>query len=451
MGESAVTDLLAFLDHSGSPYHAVLSVRERLDGAGFKRLRHDKPWELERGDKYYVTLDHSTIFAFAVGANWTGNSDCGIVLVGSHTDSPCLRVRPNHILRSGKSALLGVELYGGGLWRTWFDRGLGFAGKVLVRDGKNIKEVMVSHDDPITLIPNLAIHLGGGEEGNMNKETEIRPVIQLIEDGEQQDNNDDINRVLRSVIAEDLKISEDQIVSMDIRLKDAQKSLIWGMKKEFIASPRLDNLLSVWASTTAMCQISDKDLNDSCDIMGMIAWDHEEVGSVSWQGACSAVLKDWLKRVVKAVSVEAEPCMADIMSRSFILSVDGAHGLHPNYSEKYQSQNAPIINRGVVVKQNANQKYCTSARSTALLEAVAREAECKLQYFVVRNDSRCGSTIGPLSTCELGVSGIDVGAPMWAMHSIRESCGTKDVIDLCQLIYKLFRKYQTLREEYSEY
>lgn len=439
-------DLQRFLDSSGSPYHVVLNVRDKLDAVGFKRLKHDDTWELEPGDKYYVTLDHSTIFAFIIGALWS--RDSGIVLVGSHTDSPCLRVRPNHILSSGKADLLGIELYGGGLWRTWFDRELSYAGKVVIRDGSSkLKEVMVSSDDPITLIPNLAIHLGGGEEGNiMNKETELRPVLQLSED--KQNERD---RLLRSAIANHLKINEKDIVAMDIRLKDCQKSCLWGTKKEFLASPRLDNLLSVWASAEAICRISDGDIANMADIRGIIAWDHEEIGSVSWQGACSSVVKSWLERIILAATPNHPPSIGQVLSRSFVLSVDGAHGLHPNYVDKYQSQNAPIINKGVVIKQNANQRYCTSARSTAVVEEAAKRANCDLQYFVVRNDSRCGSTIGPLSTCELGINGADIGAPMWAMHSIRESCGVEDVLALKELIYHLLSNYQQIRETYVEY
>ncbi|KAI8835120.1 hypothetical protein BC829DRAFT_426299 [Chytridium lagenaria] len=373
---------LDFVNASPSPFHAVAEVRKRLESSGFVSISERDVFKLNRGGKYFFTRNQSSIVAFAVGGKYERGN--GFSVVGAHTDSPCLKVKPGY-------AKVGVETYGGGLWNTCI------AGRVLVRNGDgNISHHLVKIDRPILRIPTLAIHLDRAvntEGFKYNTETHLTPML-----------------------ASAAKIR--RIGDFELCLYDTQPSTIGGLENEFIFSLALIN------------SVGNNTLADDPTIRIVTLFDNEEVGSVSAYGAGSNLLPSTLKRLAEAEVVDA-------LAGAGV--ADMAHAIHPNYSEKHEENHRPSMNKGVVIKQNANQRYATTAVTTSILRELARKKDVPLQE--VRNDSPCGSTIGPMLSAELGIRTVDVGSPQLSMHSIRETCGVHDVqyaIDLFQSFFESF-------------
>eukprot|EP00931_Biecheleriopsis_adriatica_P068955 TRINITY_DN42842_c0_g1_i1.p1 TRINITY_DN42842_c0_g1~~TRINITY_DN42842_c0_g1_i1.p1 ORF type:complete len:567 (+),score=119.15 TRINITY_DN42842_c0_g1_i1:66-1703(+) len=459
--DSLTDEFLDFVGRTGSPAHTVSEAKKRLEKAGFVQLRDDLPWKVERGGKYYVTREGTSICAFVVGGQFDA-AEGGVVMAAAHTDSPCLKLRPYSKMPSKAGTLqLGVETYGGGLWHTWFDRPLGAAGKVIVStENDGMEERLVRISQPLCIIPNLAIHLQTPDERKAfgpNKELELQPILctpcgqglaasSESSDESQGDSEEGAgakprhHQELLSAVAAAAGTDVDHVLDIDLCLMDSTPPCSVG---SFVSTPRIDNVLSTWAAIDAVSAFAeDQDaVTSSCDILLAASFDHEEVGSVSATGADSAVLERWLNQALKALDDKSWP---EVASRSFLLSCDCAHGLHPNYLKKHQDQHQPLLGEGVVIKANVNQRYATTPLLAEMVRKVGKKSNVPLQEFVVRNDCPCGSTIGPLLSAQLGVRTVDVGAPQWAMHSIRETAHRNDVPALRDLCLGIFRHFRSV-------
>lgn len=421
--------------------------------------------------------------AFAIGRKWRPGNP--VAIVGAHTDSPCLRVKPVSRKTNVGYLQVGVETYGGGIWHSWFDRDLSLAGRVLVREGDNVVQKLVKVDKPLLRIPTLAIHLHRQSNFDPNSEVELFPIAGLAaaelnkgKPEEQQPKDDEEGEedfkpleklevrhhpAVLDVVAAEAGVDVAAIVDFELVLYDTQKSVIGGINDEFVFSPRLDNLGMTFCSVEGLiASVRKPDALDSDATIRMtVCFDHEEIGSQSAQGAHSNLLPAVLRRLsvlpgslhrdadaasdgsYEQVAHEGEEATAfeQTLSRSFLLSADMAHAVHPNYAGKYESSHQPAINGGTVIKINANQRYATNSPGIVLLQECARRAAVPLQLFVVRNDSPCGSTIGPGLAARLGMRTLDLGNPQLSMHSIRETGGTADVGNAIRLFDQFFESY----------
>lgn len=452
-------------------YHAVASAAARLEKAGFSPIREKDPWvsTIKPGGKYFVTRNASSIIAFAVGRNWAPGNP--ISMVGAHTDSPCLRVKP--VSKKSKLGFMqvGVETYGGGIWHSWFDRDLGIAGRVMVRgDDGEVVSKLVKVDKPILRIPTLAIHFTRSSNFEPNKETELFPIAGLAEaelNKESQETEEGEFSPLADMgerhhphvldlIAKQAGVSPSAIVDFELLLFDTQAACLGGLNDEFIFSARLDNLNMTYCTVEGLiASASDASLKDDNSIRLAASFDHEEVGSTSAQGANSSFLSSILRRLAATKpasdveNVESDPAAAleQTLARSFFVSADMAHSVHPNYADKHEADHRPLLNKGTTLKINANQRYATNSPGIVLLQECARRAEVPLQMFVVRNDSLCGSTIGPMVSAKMGVRTLDLGNPQLSMHSIRETGGSRDVGFAIGLFKEFYESYSELEKK----
>ncbi|PHH76111.1 hypothetical protein CDD82_4134 [Ophiocordyceps australis] len=467
---AAALDFVDFVNASPTPYHAVQTAAQRFEKAGFSLIRERDDWagKIKPGGKYYLTRNASTIVAFGVGGKWRPGNP--VAIVGAHTDSPCLRLKPVSKRSNVGYLQIGVETYGGGIWHSWFDRDLSVAGRVMVRQSdKSVEQRLVKVDKPLLRIPTLAIHLTRQSNFDANKETELFPIAGLVakqlnkpaaeQDGaaggqEADDGFDALPKMterhhgaLLNVLAEQLEIDVSAIVDFELVLYDTQKSCIGGLADELIFSPRLDNLgMTYCAMTGLLSSVKDaSSLADDGTIRMAACFDHEEVGSESAQGAHSDIVPAVLRRLsVASQNDGGATAYEQMLSRSFLVSADMAHAVHPNYAAKYEAVHQPAINGGTVIKVNANQRYATNSPGIVLMEECARRAGVPLQLFVVRNDSPCGSTIGPGLAALLGMRTLDLGNPQLSMHSIRETGGTADVEHSSKLFCQFFQSYGAL-------
>jgi len=441
--------------------------------AGFEEIKERDPWQssCRPGGKYFLTRNRSTIVAFAIGEKWKpGNS---IAMIGAHTDSPCLRMKPVSKKQADGFIQVGVETYGGGLWHTWFDRDLSVAGRVLVKaQDQRFVQRLVKIDRPILRIPTLAIHLDRQEKFEFNKETQLFPIAGLVaaelnrqgkpedeENGEAKKadatskdfkvmNAPDERHLpyLVEIIAKEAQVEASDVVDFELLLYDTQKSCIGGLNEELMFSPRLDNLCMSYCSAMSLIgSVTSAPLHDETSIRLISLFDHEEIGSNTAQGADSNVLPSILRRL----SVLGDPsgdttAYEQSLSSSFLISADMAHSVNPNYSGKYESDHKPEMNKGTVIKVNANARYATNSPGIVLLQEVAQRVKVPLQLFVVRNDSSCGSTIGPMLSAALGTRTLDLGNPQLSMHSIRETGGVYDVDYAIKLFESYFKHYSEL-------
>lgn len=424
--------LMSFLDSSPTPFHAVSAMVAKLSEAGFKRLFESEPWKLQPGGRYFVTRNGSSIIAFSVGNSSLVEN--GLRLIGAHTDSPCLRVKPNPELTGQGYLRLGVEVYGGVLLNPWFDRDLSMAGKVVWRDGAGqVRSGLVNFKRPVAIIPSLAIHLDreANSKRTVNPQTDIPPVIQLLEQGEssKEDSTRSVApRDFSAILGDQVEVDNPgadvaSILHHELSLFDTQRAALVGYREEFIASARLDNLLSCHAGLQALL-----DSGEDQTVL-LVCTDHEEVGSTSAIGAQGPMLQSVLERLLPDTEARSRAIAA-----SLLISADNAHGVHPNYAAKHDGNHWPILNRGPVLKINANQRYATNSESGGLFRDICHEAGVPLQSFVNRTDLGCGSTIGPLTAAAVGVNTLDVGVPTFAMHSIRELAGSDDAFGLYQAL-----------------
>ena len=352
---------------------------------------------------------------------------------------------------------LGVSCYGGGLWHTWFDRDLGVSGKVLVRtEGDKVESKLVQLMDPVARVSTLCIHLQSADERkafSVNKEEHTSPILATsnpaLEEGAAEQLNDVWQKgqepLLMQRIAKDLQIKPEQICDFQLSLFDTQPASIGGINSEFLNSGRLDNLATVFCAVEAL---ASHEPTDQADISMVVAFDHEEVGSTSLNGAGSPVLDSAIRRISSALGASQDPeVFAQTIAKSFCLSIDQAHAVHPNYASKHEAQHAPALNSGFVIKSNANQRYTTNSLTGFLLRELARECEVPIQEFAVRNDCPCGSTIGPTISALTGIRTVDAGMPQLSMHSCREVMGLKDLQYGVQLFQGFFAKFRSIDEK----
>lgn len=419
MASSAfLAGLLAFLERSPTPFHATANLAAQLAAAGFEEFPETAEWTPRPGGRYYRVRNGSSIVGFVVGADPLHRN--GIRMLGAHTDSPCLMVRPNPERNRRGYFQLGVEVYGGALLNPWFDRDLSIAGRVVVRgDDGTLTARLVDLRRPVAIIPSLAIHLDRdvNRQRSINAETDIQPLLGQLEGDAQQD--------LRSLLAAELghdQIGAGEVLDYELCLYDTQPPALVGLGNEFIASARLDNLLSCHVGVQALIRSAGEQTRL------VVCSDHEEVGSGSASGAQGPFLESVLASLIPDGVVRSR-----VLGASLLLSTDNAHGIHPNFPAKHDDNHGPLLNRGPVLKVNHGQRYATNSLTAARVRDWARTAGVPLQSFVARNDMGCGSTIGPLTATRLGVPTLDLGVPTFAMHSIRELAGTADAEALLAL------------------
>ena len=406
--------LLDFIDASPSPWHAVRTTEQQLLAQGYTRLLETERWQLQAGRRYFVVRGGSSIIAFVPGQQLLANT--GFRIVGAHTDSPGLRLKPKAAHASEGVVRLGVEVYGGPILATFADRDLSLAGRVNVRSGDGFETHLVRFEAPLVRLPNLAIHMNRevNEQGlKLHKQNELPLILGMAEGTDPQQG------FLRQV-ADPLKVDAAEILTSEFNVYDTQKGAFWGMEQEFIADSQLDNLASCHAALTALLA------NQSPEATSVMAlFDHEEVGSESAVGAGGSFIADVLDRIAAHAGLDEEGRRC-AQARSFFVSADMAHAWHPNFPAAYEPHHRVAVNAGLVIKSNANQRYSTGAESAARFMALCEKANVPVQQYAHRTDLGCGSTIGPIVSSRLGMNSIDVGSPMWAMHSLRESAGALD-------------------------
>ncbi|MBE03130.1 M18 family aminopeptidase [Marinobacter lutaoensis] len=416
--------LLEFLNQSPTPWHAVATMKAKLDEAGFQALDEREDWSLAANSGYYVIRNGSSLVAFRTG---TGDPAAqGVRMVGAHTDSPCLKVKPNPVLRRKGYFQLGVEVYGGALLNPWFDRDLSLAGRVTLQEASGqVRDVLVNFRRPVAFIPSLAIHLDREANSNrsVNPQTDLPPVLMQAPEGDATRFED----LLERQVTEETGVCPRRILGYELSLYDTQKAGFVGLHGEFIASARMDNLLSCYIGLQSLIHTSGE------QPALLVCNDHEEVGSMSAEGAQGPFLSAVLDRWLGAARGRA-------LARSMMISADNAHGVHPNYLDRHDENHGPILNRGPVIKVNHNQRYATNSRSAALYRLISDELGLPHQTFVVRSDMACGSTIGPLTAANLGVTTLDIGVPQFGMHSIRELIGAEDGHTLFRVLVEFLQR-----------
>jgi aspartyl aminopeptidase len=407
-------DAIAFIDASPSPYHAVAEAARRLSAAGFTEIAETERWSRSVAGRAFVRRG-SSLVAWIAPASGVPS---GFRIVGAHTDSPNLRVKPQPDTGSSGWRQLGVEVYGGALLNSWLDRDLGLSGRVGVVSSSGVEVRLFRDDRALLRIPQLAIHLD--REVNhtglkLNPQQHLTPTWGLG-----ATDRGGFARYLAAQVATD----ESCIASWDVMTHDTTGGSLAGLDDELVSSARIDDQLSCWAAVAALVAIGGEARDG--DVMPVVAlFDHEEVGSASASGAAGTVLASTLGRVVRATGGEAED-LDRAVAGSWLVSTDGAHATHPNYPERHDPAHTVALNAGPVLKHNANVRYATDAAGAAWFEGVCRGAGVPVQHFVSRNDMPCGSTIGPIAATRLGLATVDVGAPQLAMHSARELCGSAD-------------------------
>lgn len=409
--------LIDFIYESPTTFHAVISVKNILFNCGFEELKEEEKWKIQKGGKYFVTKNDSAVTAFVVGK---GNiEEEGFKIIGAHTDSPTFRIKPMpEMVSEGSYVRLNTEVYGGPILNTWLDRPLSVAGRVTLR-GENIlfpETKFVNINKPILIIPNLAIHMNRNVNAGveLNKQKDTLPLMALVNENLEKGN------YLLNTIAEELKVEASTIIDFDLFLYEFEKGCILGLNNEFISSGRLDDLSMVHAGVVALTNV---EAAESTNVL--VCFDNEEVGSRTKQGGDSNLLSNILERIVLALGGEREEFFM-ALCRSFMISADLAHAVHPNACDKHDPVLRPMINKGPVIKISANQSYTTDSNSCAVYEEICTRAEVPVQKFVNRSDATGGSTIGPISSTHLAVRSVDMGAPILAMHSVRELGGVLD-------------------------
>ncbi len=420
-----IDELMTFLRESITPFHAVEVMVKTLQQAGFEQLDQFDAVRMTPGKGYFVIHQGSSLMALRAGQSGV---EAGLRLVGAHTDSPNLSVKPNPVKGRDGCIQLGVDVYGGALLNPWFDRDLGMAGRVTVLTPDNaLRTTLFDTGRAVAVIPSLAIHLDreANSQRSINAQKDVVPLVML---GEHQQYD------LKAWLAQELARVDSQwqgarVMDYELSLYDTQPPSQIGIDGDFIASARLDNLLSCYAGMRALIDA------DEAEWSMLVATDHEEVGSASTVGAQGPMLMDAL------AALAPDPKLNRMMrAQSWMMSVDNAHATHPNYADRHDDQHSPRLGNGPVIKINRNQRYATTGEGAARLRVLAERTEIELQSFVMRSDLACGSTIGPITATETGIPTTDIGIPTLAMHSIRELASAADVPQLAALLNAFYRR-----------
>ena len=422
--------LMAFLDESPSPFHAVTAMQRALQEHGFNDLDPGAPWSIGDPDKALVIRNGSSLIAFRMGS--APLIESGVRMIGAHTDSPCLRIKPTPDVRRSGFHQLGVEIYGGVLLAPWFDRDLSIAGRVTCSDttGQRLS-LLIDFKKPIVTIPSLAIHLNRDIHKNrtINPQQELVPILCDLPDQSEAGFRE---LLLDQIHQEHPEANVQAVTDYELSCYDTQGAQQVGLRGDFLASARLDNLLSCYTGLRSLL-----DAQGEPTIL-LVCNDHEEVGSASAAGAQGPFLHTVLERLCG----DGET-MARVLARSLLISADNAHALHPNYETKHDPQHQPRLNGGPVIKFNANQRYATNSETASVFRELCARADVPVQSMAMRSDMACGSTIGPITSTVLGVDTVDVGAPQLGMHSIRETTGWHDPVLLYRALKEFFES-QTL-------
>ena len=418
-----IQDLLRFIGNAPTSFHAVHSICELLAKNGFTELLEQEHWNPEPNGAYFVRRNSSSLIIFTLNGQ---GLESGFRMAGAHTDSPSLKIKPNPRQINHSFLQLGVETYGGSLLTTWFDRDLSIAGRIIWKDKNNsIHSSLINFNRPVGIIPSLAIHFDreANEKKSVNKQTDLVPIFMQVEENDKPDFNHILQNQLTS---EHQEIDSPEILDHELFFYDCHPPSLIGLNNEFISGARLDNLLSCYTLVRSLleCKVNQNTL--------IVLNDHEETGSLSTSGAQGNFLQSVIERLLPE-NEKRQRCL----SRSVFISADNAHGVHPNFADRYDKEHLPQLNRGPVIKFNANQRYATNCQTSSFFRMICENAGIPVQEFVMRNDLACGSTIGPLTAGQIGVRTVDVGIPSLAMHSIREMAGSMDV----QYFYTAFCTY----------
>lgn len=412
-----VEELFQFIENSPSCFHAIETIRKKLNAEGFIELVEGRSWQIEKGKKYYVTRNLSSIIAFKIPENDLKNFH----IVASHSDSPTFKIKENaEIEVNNKYVKLNTEKYGGMICSTWFDRPLSIAGRILVKEGNLVKTHLVNIDKDLVIIPNLAIHMNRAVNDGYKYNAQI-DMLPLYGDNTSKGS-------LMKTVAQSVGVEEDSILGTDLFLYNRMRGTKIGANSEYISSPRLDDLECAYASLSAF--LSETNSNSASVYC---VFDNEEVGSGTKQGADSTLLYDVLRRINMCLG-NSEEDYYKLIASSFMISADNAHALHPNYSDKSDPTNKVYINDGIVIKYNANQKYTTDAVSASIFKSICDSVNVPYQTFTNRSDILGGSTLGNISNAHVSLNTIDIGLAQLAMHSTYETAGAKDVTYLIEAL-----------------
>jgi len=425
-----IQNLLNFIDTSPSPWHVVNTVESLLKPFQFSRLDETIRWQLEPGGRYYVVRDDSSIILFVLGTKPL--LETGFKIVGAHTDSPGLRVKPNAVNNKDGLLRLNVEIYGSPILATFTDRDLSLAGRICYKNEHDqIDSQLIKFDKPLFRLPNLAIHMNRtvNEDGlKLHKQNELPLILSALSD--QQLPPD----YFFSLLQQQSGIDSTRLLSWDLAVYDTQKGVIWGAQEEFYSNSQLDNLASCHAALQALL---DEAVLNSENTLVCAFFDHEEIGSESKQGADGSFLPDVLQRIALANQTDPQD-FPRILALSFLISADMAHAYHPNFPSAYDHDHKVMVNKGPAIKMNVNQRYSSESISEAMFIDWCNQANVPYQHYSHRGDLPCGSTIGPITSAKLGIRSVDVGNPMWAMHSIRESAGVSDHDYMVKVLQRFF-------------
>ncbi|MCR5102253.1 MAG: M18 family aminopeptidase [Butyrivibrio sp.] len=409
MYENTTQNMLKFIENSPSPFHVIKNLSIVLDGEGFTKLDERNEWKLKKGGKYYVTRNGSSIISFKIPEN----DFEGFYMIASHSDSPSFKIKEDPEMEAaGCYVKLNVEKYGGMLCAPWFDRPLSVAGRLLVKEKNGIKSVLVNVDRDMVMLPSLAIHMNreANDGYKYNAQNDMLPIF----------GDENSKGRFMAQVAEAAGVKEKDILSTDLFLYNRVKSTFWGADNEYISSTKLDDLECCYGTFEGFLP-AENDKN----VIVHIVFDNEEVGSGTKQGAASTFLKDTLERINESLGRSRQQYHT-ALANSFMISADNAHAVHPNHVDKADPVNKPAMNKGVVIKYNANQKYTTDAISAAIFKDICDKAKVPYQTFTNRSDMAGGSTLGNISTTQVAVNTVDIGLAQLAMHSPYETAGAKD-------------------------
>lgn len=417
---SYAQSMLEYINGSPTPYHAVNNLKDMLEKKNAIRLDANSHWNLDQDKLYYVINKDTSIAAFYL----SNNLDNGFRIAAAHTDSPCFRIKPASSFIKGGYELLNVEGYGGSILYSWLDRPLGIAGVVYVKDNNSIRRAYINISEPIVIIPSLAIHMNRDVNENVkfNIQTELCPLFAQSDNGQ----------TFTGLLAKEANCSEEDILSFDLMTFEASAGTFVGLNKEFVSSPRLDDLSMVYSVFTGLLESGENMKSNAI----AVAFDHEECGSLSDRGARSNFLDMILDRIFESYKVSKELKYISL-SKSFLISGDMAHAAHPAYPDKNDPHMHVHLNKGPVLKHNSNQSYASSSMASAFIKNLCKINDIPLQEYANRSDIRGGGTIGPMLSAEYGITAVDIGNPMLSMHSARELCGSKDP-HMMHMLFKAF-------------
>lgn len=420
--QSQLQSLFRFIEESPTAFHAVANLEKILEEAGFRKLKESKPWEIELGGKYYVNRNGSSLIAFSLPEK----VPMGLRMVAAHSDSPCFKIKESpEITVDDFYVKLNTEKYGGMILSTWLDRPLSVAGRLIVKGREGMESKLVNLDKDAAMIPNVAIHMNK----DMNKGVEYNPQTDM----EAIIGEAKTKGCLMAALAENVGVEESDIMGADLFLYNRDKCRLIGLDDAFIAGPRLDDLECAYAGIAALVSAKPQAYADLC-----VIFDNEEVGSGTKQGADSTFLKDVLERICNRLGIEEEAyrCM---LAKSFLISADNAHAIHPNHPEKADVANRPHMNGGIVIKYHGSQRYATDAYSAAVMKDICNRAAVPYQSYANRSDIAGGSTLGNISTAQVSVNTVDIGLAQLAMHSALETAGAEDLGYLISALQTYYR------------